>query len=97
MPPIVTKLRGVLTNPITSHHANYLKYMEAAHEVDGRGIAIYPIAERHASEWQVYDALKTGYRGFLPRQILLDLATAEPPIVSSHVARRVQDLLWYIT
>ena len=64
---------------IKAHHSKFIHAYDKALAVDGRGIAIPTKEKPITSDWQTLPALQTGYRGYLPKEMVLDAANGDEP------------------
>lgn len=78
------ELSDRLPYPIQAHHSRYLKAL---------GSAMMLGTANRVRGWETYEALLESLRGFLPKEVLLQAAESEPPLVRTASGRKGSRLL----
>lgn len=81
--PQLDILRTKMSGSIVAHHNRYRSVLANAFTVDARGIALGGETKGSRNDWQTYDAIATGFNGYLPRAILQEAASGESPAVKT--------------
>lgn len=85
--PVLAALRATMPEKIEAHHSRFVKVLESAYTIDSRGIG-FTDKEGQSYEWQTFEALQKGYRGYLPKELLLEAVNAPEPAVRAAKGRR---------
>ncbi len=68
------------TGVIEAHHSRYVRIVKEAQLIDARGIAKTETGAQR-NEWQTFEAIRRGFNGFLPKEIILDAIEGDNPTV----------------
>lgn len=72
-----------------AHHNDYTELLQKLQVIDGRGIAIGSNGELlGATTWQTFEAVQKAYKGFLPKEVIMEATMTDPPAVHAAIGRR---------
>jgi len=91
--PVLDILRKDMTQPIQDYHNQYVRMLETVPIIDPRGIASYRKGIQNPSEWQTFEAIEKGFKGFLQKEVLIEAVTSDPPKVRTMSGRSGQRII----
>ncbi len=90
--PVIARLQDLMTQKIESYHTRYSIIFEQALAVDVQG-KVVGLNRTSSNEWQSYESIRQSYRGFLPKEILLDAMASSENHVRAIKGRRGASLI----
>ena len=86
--PLFSSLAKMLPYKMKAYHSRFVQSLESMTEIDAQGFALAKSGIANAKEWQDYKALLRSFRGYLPKEILMDAIDSENPQIRAIKGRR---------